>query len=232
MDKPQKVALAAVVMITALLAPTLARADEEAPPDTSPRAFSIEADLRYAWVPRPPSLTLYEPGKYGSRIDGIRDGWVGGDTPLQGVGAHFALIYHPTRTLIVPTLGVTFGAATGGYGPTTRDDGLSFAPDSLSYFAMLDVIGIGLEGRTGAVTFSASARAGVDYFAVAGRLSDPQIAEDVTGKGWAIAVRGDLRLCVRASDSGSAKACVFGGPNLVEGSHLMNGGYAGLGATF
>jgi hypothetical protein len=235
-DKPRfATGIAFAILVTALVAlltPRTARADEERSPDLTRPAFTIEADLRYAWVARPPGLTLYEPGKYGSRIDGIRDGFVGGDTPLQGVGAHFGLVYHPTRNLIVPTLGVTFGGATGGYGTTTRDDGLSFSPDSLSYFATLDLIGLGLEARRGPITVSASARAGVDYFAVSGQLTDPQLAADATGKGWALAIRGELRLCGRVSDDGVAHVCIFGGPTLVEGSHTMNGGYAGLGATF
>ncbi len=183
------------------------------------------------WFARPPSLSLYEPGRYGSHIDGS-EGLGHGIEPLQGLAAHFALIYHPNDVLVIPTLGVTFGGAVGGWGTSTRYDGLTFSPDGLSFFATIDVIGIGVQAKLGSVTLSATTRAGIDVFAVGGRLSDPQIAEDATGKAYAIALRGDLRACVRAAHDGSSRVCLFGGPNFVEGSHLMNGGYAGIGATF
>jgi hypothetical protein len=148
------------------------------------------------------------------------------------VGVHLGITWRPSRHIIIPTLGATFAGTGGGYGATTRDDGLTFNPSEIGYFMTLDLIGFGLESRSGPITASASVRAGVDYFAVTGRLSDPQIDEDATGIRFALALRAEARVCGRTSHDSTARVCIFGGPTLLEGTHWMNGAVAGLGATF
>jgi hypothetical protein len=96
----------------------------------------------------------------------------------------------------------------------------------------LEVIGLGFEVGDGATRFSASLRGGLDYFGVSGRLSDPHISEDAIGKAYVFDLHADARLCTRASHDGLVRACLFGGPTLVQGTDGLTGGYAGLGATF
>jgi hypothetical protein len=93
----------------ALLAPRSARADDEEAPPTPPRdhdrLFYFEADARYAWTARPPALDVYEAGKNGPRIDGIRDGFVRSSSSMQSFGVHLALVLRPAQHLIVPLWG-------------------------------------------------------------------------------------------------------------------------------
>lgn len=218
---------ASLVGLALFALPALAHAE-----DIDDAPLMVEADVRYLYVARPPSLDIYTPGRDGTQVDGLGDGFGRPSGALQGAGVHLGITYRPARHLLIPTLGITGAAAGGAYASIAREDGVSFDPSSVGYMLSLDLIGFGVDTRKGPFYASATVRAGVDYFYFGGRLSDPQISEDVVGRAIVFTVRAEARVCMRLHDDGTGRVCMFGGPTLIEGSTTMNGAVAGFGATF
>jgi hypothetical protein len=220
-----------VVFLLALagsLAAASARAQDEAVPAARP-SDGREIDAGLAWIDHPPPLTLYTPGRGGTRIGGLPDDFVKGNAPLYTFQIHTSFTITPPGPLVFPVFGMGIGFGAGGYPDSTTSGDVVYRNSGAAGFATLELSGIGLRAATRDLRVLVSVVPALDLFWASGHVSDPSLDFDASGTGKAFALRARGEVCAR---SGDGWLCAYAGTSVVEGWSFLNGGFVGLERAF
>jgi hypothetical protein len=184
-------------------------------------------DARLVWVDRPPPVRLRTPGKGGVDIDGVPGDFVPRTSTFFAATVHASVYVAPSNSLVLPLVGLAFGAGGGGYADRGTFGAAAFDRKSTIAFGTLELPGFGFQTARDGWRAVVSVIPGIDFVTMSGHFHDASVDFDAEGAGAAFSLRAEARVCMK---SGQTWLCATGAPTLVEGETLLDGGFFGVAA--